>query len=88
MARPKEKDERINLRVPSEAKEDMEHAAALLGMSLTQFILTEATERAREVIRLYQSVRISDRQSEAFIEQVMKPLPAERALVELFEAEG
>lgn len=87
MARPKEKDERINLRVPGEAKEDMEHAAALLGMSLTQFILTEATERAREVIRLYQSVRIADRQSEAFIEQVTRPLPPERALVELFEAE-
>lgn len=87
MARPKEKDDRINLRITREAKELMEQAAALQGMSLTQFIITAAAARAREVIDQYQSVRISDRQSAEFIEQVMRPLPPQHALVELFEGE-
>lgn len=85
MARPREKDDRINLRVPREAKETMEHAAALLGMSLTRFMITAAVDRARETIDGYQSVRISERQSQDFIGQVMQPLPPEHALVELFE---
>lgn len=82
-----EKDTRIALRATSEAKEHLEQAAALRGMSLTAFVLSAAVEEAQRVITEYQSVKLVGRQSGDFLERVMEPLPANRALVELFEGE-
>jgi uncharacterized protein (DUF1778 family) len=55
------KDERLDLRIPAEAKETIEKAAPIAGRSLTDFVVAATTDRAREVIRQSDAIALSVR---------------------------
>ena len=55
------KDERLDLRLPAEAKETIEKAAIISGQSLTDFVVATTTERAREIIRQSDAITLSAR---------------------------
>jgi uncharacterized protein (DUF1778 family) len=66
-AEQEKSDERINLRLTASAKATLERAAALAGLSLTDYILTHTLETARE--DLARAVRrcLSERDTEALL---------------------
>jgi uncharacterized protein (DUF1778 family) len=58
---------RYDFRLQASEKKTIEHAAALLGMSLTQFARTALLERAREVASAHQAAVLSDRDRDALL---------------------
>jgi uncharacterized protein (DUF1778 family) len=65
--------ERIEARVTAEDKTLVQQAAALAGMSLTDFIMLSAREAAMETIRSHQVIRLTVEDSAAFAEALLNP---------------
>jgi uncharacterized protein (DUF1778 family) len=71
---------RITARVPQPVVDELEEAAALVGVTVNQFIVKAATERARAVIETYTRIDLS-RPDAAFILQLLhQPALANHAL--------
>ena len=66
---------RINLRASPEAKAMIERAAALMGTSVSAFMLQHAYEAARRVIADNDTLLLSQQGFEAFVEQLENPPP-------------
>lgn len=58
---------RFDFRIESSRKRTIEQAAALMGMSLTQFAKTALVERAQEVVQQYQPTVLSDHDRDIFL---------------------
>src|SRR5690242_18150651 len=70
---------RLETRVTAEQKALIERAAALQGRTVTDFVLASAQEAARRAIEEYEVIRLSVRDSEAFVEALLNPRePSER----------
>lgn len=72
------KDDRIELRLTSEQKQDIEQAAALSGRSVTDFSVPLLVDQALEVIRLQRQLRMSKEAWDAFngiLDLPAQPLP-------------
>ena len=65
------KTERLVARVSLEQKQVIEHAAALAGLSLTDFILAAVQRAASEAIREHQVLVLSARDSRIFAEAIL-----------------
>lgn len=65
--------DRIDTRLTSAQKELLEHAAALQGRTVTAFILASAEEAARKAIREHETLRLSERDREVFIDALLNP---------------
>jgi uncharacterized protein (DUF1778 family) len=63
---------RFGARLKPEAKELLERAAALTGRSLTDFVLTSAEEAALRTIREHELVRLTARDSKAFVAALLE----------------
>lgn len=74
---------RINLRASPEAKAMIERAAALMGTSVSAFMLQHAYEAARRVIADNDTLLFSQQAFEAFVEQLQNPQPPSDALRQL-----
>jgi uncharacterized protein (DUF1778 family) len=74
---------RINLRTSPEAKAMIERAAALMGTSVSAFMLQHAYEAARRVVADNDTLLLSQQAFEAFVEQMENPQPATEALRQL-----
>ncbi len=74
---------RINLRASPEAKAMIERAAALMGTSVSAFMLQHAYEAARRVIADNDTLLFSQQAFEAFVEQLENPPPPNDALRQL-----
>lgn len=75
---------RINLRTSPEAKALIERAAALMGTTVSSFMLQNAYEAARRVVADNDTIMLSQRDFEAFIvacENPSEPNEALRALM-------
>jgi uncharacterized protein (DUF1778 family) len=70
--------------VPHEAglKERIEEAAALLGLNLTDFVLSTLSERASEVVDRHRNITLSDRDRDRLPEALNRPGQPIPALVE------
>lgn len=71
------KDTSINIRATSEAKQQIDRAASLLGTDRTNFILQTVMERALEVIEKHKTVTLSDRDRDAFLDLLEEETPNE-----------
>ena len=60
------KDERINLRLKTQAKSVIERAAGLEGKTVSSFILTSALEHAEQTIAEHEVMKLSADDAEAF----------------------
>jgi uncharacterized protein (DUF1778 family) len=76
----KSKTERLEARIPGDAKAILTKAAALQGRSLTDFVVGSALDAARRVIRESEILELSERDQTAFAEALLSPPRAARAL--------
>ena len=58
---------RLDFRLPSELKEDIEQAAIYTGQSLTDFAISAMVEKARGIIRENDATVLSNRDRDAFL---------------------
>lgn len=75
---------RINLRTSAEAKAIIERAAALMGTTVSSFMLQNAYEAARRIVTENNTLLMTERDFEAFtssIENPPKPKPTLRKLM-------
>lgn len=75
---------RINLRTSPEAKALIERAAALMGTTMSSFMLQNAYEAAQRLIAQHETITLSDRDRDAFLaalENPPEPTDALRALL-------
>ncbi len=73
MAVQKRKEERIETRLPSEAKQQIEYAAELQGRSLSDFVVSAALVEAAKVIEQQKVLRLSIADSQALAEAILNP---------------
>ena len=74
--------ERLEARVTVEQKSLIEHAAALQGRTVTDFVLTSVQDAARRAIEDHQRLDLSVRDSRAFVDAMIKPQPVNDRLRE------
>ena len=68
--------QRLEMRVPTAHKAQLQRAAALRGVSLTEFVVAAATDAAVQTIQNHESIALSSHASSAFINALTRPLPA------------
>lgn len=64
---------RLEARITLEQKDLLARAAALLGRSLTDFVVTSAYETAARTVREHEAMILSDRDRKAFVNAVLHP---------------
>ncbi len=74
---------RISLRTSAETKALIECAAALMGTTVSAFMLQNAFEAARRVVSDYDTLMLTQRDFEAFASSVEKPPKPKAALRKL-----
>ena len=74
--------ERLETRITPDQKRLIEHAAALQGRTLTDFVLTSVHDAARRAIEEHQHLSLSVRDSEAFVKALTEPQPVNDRLRE------
>lgn len=75
------KSERLEARITPEQKRQIQHAANLLGRSITDFAISALQEVASKVIREHEVVSLSMQDQRAFIQAVFNaPEPKPRLL--------
>jgi len=74
--------ERLEARLTTEQKRLVERAAALEGRTVTDFVLSSVQEAARRTIDQHQRLKLSARDSEAFVDALLNPQPAGERLRE------
>jgi uncharacterized protein (DUF1778 family) len=67
------KSERVSLRIDAESKRALERAASYAGSSLSDFVITRALAAANEVIQARETVTLSGRDWEAFLDALVNP---------------
>ena len=77
--RPKAQD-RIDARLPAETKQLIERAAAITGVTLSDFVISRAYEAATAVVREHETWALNRRDSRAFVEALLNPPEPNEAL--------
>jgi uncharacterized protein (DUF1778 family) len=72
--------QRLEARVTAEQKTLIEHAAALQGRTVTDFVLTSVQDAARRAIEQHQQLELSVRDSQAFVDALLNPKPVNARL--------
>jgi uncharacterized protein (DUF1778 family) len=67
------REQRLEARVTAEQKTLIEHAAALQGRTVTDFVLTSVQDAARRAIAEHQQLELSVRDSQAFVGALLNP---------------
>jgi uncharacterized protein (DUF1778 family) len=78
-------DERINLRLKSNAKRIIERAAEFEGKTVSHFILTSALERAEKTVLEHEMMTLNVRNSKSFLDALAAPVHFNRRLTEALE---
>jgi uncharacterized protein (DUF1778 family) len=65
--------ERLNLRLKPAAKRRIEQAAAFAGKSVSSFIVSSALETAEQTIREHETMALSRRDAEVFLDAILNP---------------
>ena len=71
---------RLEARLSHEQKELLQHAANLLGRSLTDFILSVSQEAANKVIREHAIISLTVMESDSFVSTLLNPPKPNTAL--------
>lgn len=76
----KPKMERLEARIPSQQKEIIAHAASLQGRTLTDFVVNSAYEFAKKAINEHETLVLTKRDTEFFVEMLLNPPEPNEAL--------
>lgn len=71
---------RINLRTSHESKALIERAAALMGTTVSGFMLQNAYEAAQRLVALHETITLSDRDRDTFLAALENPQEPTEAL--------
>ncbi|CAN5457952.1 DUF1778 domain-containing protein [soil metagenome] len=74
---------RINLRTSPEAKALIERAAAIMGATVSSFMLQNAYEAARRIVADKDTLMLSQAAFEAFVASCEQPAEPTQALIDL-----
>ena len=74
---------RINLRTSPEAKALIERAAAIMGSTVSSFMLQNAYEAASRLIAQQEIFTLSDRDRDVFLNALENPPEPTQALIDL-----
>ncbi|MEO5658948.1 MAG: DUF1778 domain-containing protein [Polaromonas sp.] len=80
---PRTESARINLRTSPEAKALIERAAAVMGSTVSSFMLQNAYEAALRLVAQQDVLTLSDRDRDAFLNALENPPEPNRALIDL-----
>ena len=67
------RDARLEVRVSAAQKSLLQHAVALSGRTLSEFVVTSAQDAARRVIAEHESIRLSREEQLAFVLALLQP---------------
>ena len=71
---------RLEARMTTDQKALLQHAAALSGRTLSEFVLASAQEAAAKVIQEHETIRLSRNEQIAFVTALLKPRPPDARL--------
>ena len=71
---------RITARVSASVQQTLETAASIVGATVNQFIVQTALREAERIIEQERVIRLSARDSTAFLRALDKPLPPNKKL--------
>ena len=71
---------RLEARISAAQKAALQHAAALSGRTLSEFVVASAQEAAAKVIQERESIRLSRAEQTAFVKALLAPAPPGAAL--------
>ena len=74
---------RINLRTSPEAKALIERAAAIMGSTVSSFMLQNAYEAASRIVAQQETITLSNRDRDLFLKALDKPARPTKALIDL-----
>ena len=74
---------RINLRTSPQAKALIERAAAIMGSTVSSFMLQNAYEAATRVVAQQEVITLSDRDRDVFLDMLDNPPEPTQALIDL-----
>ncbi len=83
---PRAESARINLRTSPEAKALIERAAAIMGSTVSSFMLQNAYEAALRLVTQQDNLTLSDRDRDAFLHALEHPPAPTQALIELMRS--
>lgn len=67
------KSDRVSLRIDPHTKETLERAARYAGSTLSEFVITRALAAACDTIRAQESIVLSNRDFDAFLDALAHP---------------
>lgn len=80
---PRTESARINLRTSPEAKALIERAAAIMGSTVSSFMLQNAYEAALRLVAQQDVITLSDRDRDVFLNALENPPEPTQALIDL-----
>jgi uncharacterized protein (DUF1778 family) len=80
------KSERLHQRISPEAKQVIERAARLRGITLNDFVTTSAYEAAIETIKEHEFIKLNQKETEMFVKTFLKPPAPNKALKKLMRS--
>jgi len=82
------KDARIEFKTSKDIKHLLQDAANALGMDLSSFLVSTATQRAKNVMKEESILMLSKQEWQVFEKEIEKPTKSTKALKELMNLEG
>jgi len=82
------KDARIEFKTSKDIKHLLQDAANALGMDLSSFLVSTATQRAKDVMKEESILMLSKQEWQVFEKEIEKPTKPTKALKELMNLEG
>ena len=67
------KDARLDIRITPDQKDLVERAAAVSGLSMTNFVARCIEKAAKRTLQDYEEMTLTKRDSEAFVQALIKP---------------
>jgi uncharacterized protein (DUF1778 family) len=64
---------RLEVRVSAAQKSLIQHAAAMSGRTLSEFVVNSALDAARLMIAEHESIRLSREEQQAFVQALLQP---------------
>ena len=74
------KDARLDIRITPDQKDLVERAAAVSGLSMTNFVARCIEKAAKRTLQDYEKMTLTKRDSEAFVQALVKPSTPSRRL--------
>jgi uncharacterized protein (DUF1778 family) len=72
---------RLEARVDAEIKARWQQAADLQGITLTDFLITSLQESASRIIQQHQTIKLSQKDTETFVEAILNPAEPNENLI-------